>query len=71
MLGIYQQQDQIGLMDGLPASLDPDFFNGIVRVAQACCVNDMQGNSPDLDGAAQGIPGGAGDGGHDGQLIPG
>ena len=69
--GVVQQQHGIGLADVLPGAGDADALGFVAAVAQACCVEHVQGHAFDLDGLLDDVARGAGLRGDDGQFRPG
>ena len=73
MLGgarVGDNQSQIGALDFRPRSRDADLLDGVVRLAQACRIDDVQRNAIDLDAASDRIARCSGNGGHDRTILP-
>ena len=63
--------DDIGLLDLGPGALDADLLDGVVGVAQASGVDEVDGYAFDADLLDDAVAGGAGDGGDDGNFGAG
>ena len=63
--------DDIGLLDLGPGALDADLLDGVVGVAQAGGVDEVDGYAFDADLLDDAVAGGAGDGGDDGNFGAG
>ena len=66
-----QVNDDIGLLDLGPGALDADLLDGVVGVAQASGVDEVDGHPFDADLLDDAVAGGAGDGGDDGDFGAG
>src|SRR5690606_32389461 len=61
----------VGAFDFLPGAGDTDALDGVVGVAQAGGVDDVQGYTVDVDFLDDLVAGRAGDGGDDGDVVAG
>ena len=66
---VENQQDQVSFRQGLAGAFNPYFFNNIIRLADAGCVNELEGNPLDIDIFLDDITGGPGNICHDGLVF--
>ena len=71
LVGRAQVHDDIGLLDLGPGALDADLLDGVVGVAQAGSVDEVDGYAFDADLLDDAVAGGAGNGGDDGDFGAG
>ena len=69
LAGIYYQQHEVGLLDGLPAPLHRQRLHHVIAFHDTSRVNKDEGHAPEVNRLLQCVASSAGDGGDDGAAL--
>ena len=67
--GVEDQEDDVGFGHGFAGFGDTDGFGFVGGVAEACCINELDGDAFEGDVLGDEVSGGAGGGGDDGAVA--